>query len=706
MNWRGKTVVLFGFLFGAAFAIPSFVQAAEPTVDVISSKYVSSDGAVFSIAVSTSDLEPNTEYRILSWVYGGSSAISQFWTGSSWVSSYEYDYSFTTDDSGAWTGALFLKIVKAPKDDYNYYLKVNIRKPDSSSDVATVQIRKSSENFIILDDLSASQIKGSLDESIGFSGDPAGLMILARGLTDNVILAMKFFDPTVSQKCNPSAVFFNLAVPPSQTLKLEIYTLIDLLNNNAPTWQSADSYTFTPNQTTNLNSNSPPHANFELDKSIFTAGEIIEFSGLDSSDIDCDPLLYSWGIDDEEPVDEAEIDKSFTNEGSHSVTLKVCDFELCDTSEKLITVINPYDKVILSEIAAKNADGKQWIELRNISDFDIPLDDWEISDKAKRKKKLDGFVIRARQFLIITDLTFLNTSTDEEVYLKYPSGEIADKTNYHDEFELGLSWAKAADSSWSWTETPTPALANIITATVEITDDETDETINEVASVALAKTMLDQRVKIQVVVTAGPKILAKQYFYGQDDSGGIQIYNYWSDFPADLTEGMEITVDGTITETSGEKRLKMDRASSITIVSTQEPIEAEPIEIADLDQDRVGTYIEIKGWISETSGDIFVVSDIDGNEIKVIIRATTNIDKPKMRKGDPFVVAGVLSSYKDELRILPFHSNDVRPATTAELPRAGPGDLLWLYFGLPSLASYVVFKKRQPVSTSGCFLLK
>ena len=54
-------------------------------------------------------------------------------------------------------------------------------------------------------------------------------------------------------------------------------------------------------------------------------------------------------------------------------------------------------------------------------------------------------------------------------------------------------------------------------------------------------------VEIEGFANTKPAQISNQYFYIEDDSGGVQIYNYYKDFP-ELNIGQKIKVLGKITE--------------------------------------------------------------------------------------------------------------------------------------------------------------
>ena len=123
-------------------------------------------------------------------------------------------------------------------------------------------------------------------------------------------------------------------------------------------------------------------------------------------------------------------------------------------------------------------------------------------------------------------------------------------------------------------------------------------------------------------------------------------------------------------------------------------------EINQIIESDIGTYIATTGIVTQTSGDTFVISD-NSQKIKVIIKAGTNIQKPKMKIGDMVEIAGIISIYKNELRLLPIKQNDVKIITSkAILPESGISIKVYLisYFIIQSI--WILFLKMKPKQKS------
>lgn len=358
--------------------------------------------------------------------------------------------------------------------------------------------------------------------------------------------------------------------------------------------------------------------------------------------------------------------------------------------------------VILSEVMPTNYTDeqgvaqKEFVEIYNSSTSPVDLSLWTLNDVLGSVKTFhfpESTIIGAGEYLVLDSnmegFSISLNDTGDGIELKNQDN-LVDRIDYPNiTASLHQHSLSRFDSEWKWTNTISRGVANIYLA--DATDDDNITGDNgkggqELISIEAAKEKEDkQEVLVQGFVTAVPGQLSASYFYIQDDSGGIQVYNNDQDFPT-LTEGDFVSVTGVLSTAYGERRIIIKDMINIVLVPEKHKDAELPKEIivSDVTEDQVGQYIETSGMVTQTSGDIFSIADSKGKEIKVVIREGTNIDKPAMKKGDTFQVAGVLSSYNGALRILPFKQEDVKivSATSTILPRAGAPPLIYPILGL------------------------
>ncbi len=174
-------------------------------------------------------------------------------------------------------------------------------------------------------------------------------------------------------------------------------------------------------------------------------------------------------------------------------------------------------------------------------------------------------------------------------------------------------------------------------------------------------------VQARGVVIAEPGVLGQQIFY----INGAQIYSYYKDFP-ELATGDEISVQGVISQSRGEKRIKIKTAGDITILNRG--LVVEPVFLSGSDSNKeemVGRLVKTSGMVIEKTGARIFVKNGDDKEILIYIKEAADIDKSRINEGDQIEATGVLSFYDDELRLLPRSDQDVM-VLSKESPVSAP----------------------------------
>lgn len=359
--------------------------------------------------------------------------------------------------------------------------------------------------------------------------------------------------------------------------------------------------------------------------------------------------------------------------------------------------------IIISEIYPHPQTGEvEFVELKNISSGNLNLNGWKICDKLGS--------VQCNVFEVMDDiepnqyLAFNLSPTpigQHRIYLN-DDGDIVElydnnnllifstEPNYCNESLknalLGQSYNYDVNS-WYWAE-PTPNAENNLKP-VEIIQQEVPLNIEE----AREKTS-GEEVVVTGTVTTLPGVLSSQYFYIQDETGGIQVYCYGKIFPS-LILGDSVSVTGELSEVSNERRLKIDGIDNIVILNHTDPIVPKEIAISDIGEKNEGTYVKTAGIVTETSGDTFFISD-GVTEIKVMIRKSTGIEKPKMKKGDQVEITGIVSQYKNEYRILPIDQDDVKiVASDKQLPRAGNEEFIYFFISLLSTVLWNIYLETK-----------
>ncbi len=340
-------------------------------------------------------------------------------------------------------------------------------------------------------------------------------------------------------------------------------------------------------------------------------------------------------------------------------------------SENILPVFS--NNMSINEILPQPIEGtsSEFIEILNKSNEQIDLSSWVLDD-------IDGgsspYIIPQQTIIEpFGYLTFYNSITKislndsgDSVRLLDPNGEIKDEISYL-KSSKGASYSKFEDK-WLWTITATPGGENIYKEEPITNSPEEDAVAIEVNIKDAKELEIGSLVSVSGIVSVAPGVLSSQYFYIQDDQTGIQIYNYKEMFPI-LKQGQRVKITGELGSIYGEKRIKIYSLADILILSDESNILPKEKLISNLNEDDVGSLVSTTGEVEQTSGDVFIIVDV--NDLKVVIKEDTNINKSKMRKGDKVRVAGIISTYKGEYRILPISQDGVTILTSGLLPVTG-----------------------------------
>ncbi len=165
-------------------------------------------------------------------------------------------------------------------------------------------------------------------------------------------------------------------------------------------------------------------------------------------------------------------------------------------------------------------------------------------------------------------------------------------------------------------------------------------------------------VKTEGEVIVRPGVLGQQYFY-IFGSPGLQIYNYYKDFPT-LNLGDRIEVKGEISESRhGEKRIKTETAQDIKVLTHDSGLpEVQKIKCASLNQDKVGGLVKITGEVVDKDNKKINIQDDSG---KVLIYLQENIkdSKKEFKVGKKLAVIGVASKFNNKIRVMPRSGKDI-----------------------------------------------
>ncbi len=425
--------------------------------------------------------------------------------------------------------------------------------------------------------------------------------------------------------------------------------------------------------------------------------ELLTFSAEDSSDPNGDVLTYQWDFGDgtSPPAGGGSVvTHAYTSGGTKAVTVTVSDGALSAAASLQVTVSTPVysNEVIINEFlpdpVGSDTDN-EFIELLNSGGSSVDLSGWKLDDADGGSSPFSiasGTVVSAGGYASFTrTVTKLALNNDgDSVRLLSPDGGVKASTSYDDSSE-GLSWNRTDSGGYQESTTLTAGAKNVVTAPVVATEAKEGETTptpkvstseqaaakgkvagTSVKTVALQAIRNEEEgtiVTVEGVVSAPPGVLGKGILYLA--GSGIQVYFSEDEYP-ELAVGDKVKLTGELASYLGETRIKLAALTDMaTSGKAEEPLPHQ-VKTGEVGEEVEGFLIVIVGKVTETSGDTFYVDDGSG-PVKVFIKESTGIEKPKMKKGSVVTITGVVSQTNSGYRILPRFQEDVRLGAVAGL---------------------------------------
>jgi len=320
-------------------------------------------------------------------------------------------------------------------------------------------------------------------------------------------------------------------------------------------------------------------------------------------------------------------------------------------------IIEYSNNILINEILpAPETSQEEYVELYNGSDGPINLKGWQIDDANDGSSPFtigDSFIPPNGYLVIYQSESKIYFNNDgDSVRLFDPLGNLKETVIYT-ETTKGLSYSRF-DDLWEWSNILTPLAVNAQSQVIQsLTENGNDLTITK-DILDIKKEPLDSEVSISGQVSVPPGVLSEQYFYLEDKSGGIQVYDHNKEFPP-INLGDYLTITGNLSETHGEKRIKI--TNDINVATANNPIT--PLIIDKPSENLVGCLVKFIGTVTKSSGQYIYLKN-DQTEVRVYIISLTNIKKPRLKIGNQIEVVGILSYYDNYFRLLPRFQDDIK----------------------------------------------
>lgn len=654
---RKKLSFLFFIFLGIIFLFPYITKAqSQISGNIFIYPHFTSLENPFGVFIKIKGLDENKDYQYGLWVYGGTKGISRIWTGGNFASSYTYiDIpKEKIDKDGNFESWVILKIIDLPSSNYNYYLRFRVREKGTTKIVAENTKYHKEDNFHLF-----SQNYSELGFVSGwaFSEDGDALeggMATVRG--EN----LEYFSIS---PCAQNGFFY-----------------LPLLFGEDYFLQITDTFS---EPITKAIPFSLKEKELNLQEIFFSDPlPVLELSDFQLEEIEAQSLKLTWKEIEGFLFMEIYISQDFFKEGmfwgrvknnfvkienllpneKYYFTLKVYnkDFLFSVFKIEATTLLKTYSSgVFINELCPSLREGEEeFIEIYNSNNFEVDLSSWVLKDGMGAVREFvipAGTKIAPFGFLVFQKKeTKIILNDDEDFVLLFsPDGFEKDKSPPYKKALSGFSFSFFT-TGWRWTKMPTPGKVNQL---VIVEDKISKKKYLSLSIKEAKKKPKGTLVVIEGVVTTPPKVLGSQIFYIQDKSGGIQIYFSKADFPS-LSLGKQVRIYGELSEYFSEKRIKVSKKEDIIVLTQGNLPSYISIKTGANLLNYVGMLVKISGKVTETSGATFYISDGTG-PLKVYVKPSTTIKKPKMRKGDLVTVWGILSQSKSGFRLLPVFQKDI-----------------------------------------------
>jgi len=390
---------------------------------------------------------------------------------------------------------------------------------------------------------------------------------------------------------------------------------------------------------------------------------------------------------------------SINNQQSLSVSTTIATTTTTTTNQLTTTSttsttekINPLLLIVINEIYPNPQTGEEeFIEFRNLDKQPVDLSGLVITDASKKKFKIASSTILSAGgyavFFRSQSKIALNNSGLETVSLSYPDGTIIDQVSYNGS-RKGKSFSRKDSGEWQWSDIPTPGQENSfavltenlptinlyvnsnngnkakIKKVVNKVNKKSSPSMSPIASMSPIEVSLykvrqlenGSQVKVVGIVSVPPGVLGSQIFYLA--GSGIQIYSYNKIFP-NLTIGDKVEVIGELSESAGEKRIKISKIEAIKILGHEQPPTPHLISAAEVGEDYEGSLVTIEGEILERKGRNLYLDDGSGNEVNVYLKSNIVLEDLGVKDGDRVKITGIISQNNNGYRLLPRSLQDI-----------------------------------------------
>ncbi len=329
----------------------------------------------------------------------------------------------------------------------------------------------------------------------------------------------------------------------------------------------------------------------------------------------------------------------------------------------------------------------EWIEIVNIGVRPVNLLDWQLTDQAPAgaqasvwRNELSEWLAPGQYTVFFRSETGVSLNdTGDWIRLLDPQGQAIDELHFADSPGDDRTWARTLNGGGVWVNdmAVTIKLPNLPgTATPTSTPKATARTPTPTPAPimlldnwsALRTLPLGSRVVISGQVTAplgGPDDDA---FYLQAGRYGVRVELSGRAVYPQPALGERVQVSGRLSSERGETKLRVSGPGDIVRLGAGAPLAALPLRTGAVGEAWEGVLVRVSGQVVQLGAGALWLDDGSG-QARVFVSSSAAFKRPPARRGQFWVVTGVVSQYgskapfSDGYRLLPRTVRDFQQIT-------------------------------------------
>lgn len=314
----------------------------------------------------------------------------------------------------------------------------------------------------------------------------------------------------------------------------------------------------------------------------------------------------------------------------------------------------------------------EYIAIKNTGTAPVSLSGWILKDASGKAYTFkEGAIGPGETKKSGPEQTNITLNNDKDtIELLAPDQQLIDTVTY-EKAKQGDTFQRSG-STWKWSsDISTPQPAPVATLPVEQPTTSSSNTNNPPKPVAAkptptpvslaiaqAKEKPDETsVELTGIATVAPGTLGKQFFYIQDETGGIQVYKHDANFPA-IEIGTRVHLKGEMSTSGQERRVKIAKDDLLEVMGIDAQPNAQEKNMNELTTAQTGILVKTSGVIATVGSDRIMLEE-NGKTLEIAIAGYTGIDTSQFTPGKQLEVTGIVRTSGADVKLAPRSQEDL-----------------------------------------------